>query len=943
MIKKILKYFGFTLLLLIALIILLPIIFKGKIVDLVKEEANNNLNAKVDFGDFGLSLIATFPNFEFSIDDVKVDGVDQFEGTQLASIGNLTLKVDLMSVINGDEIKVKTLSISDLTANAIVLADTSANWDVAKATGEVEEVVVEEVDAEPSAFKLALKDLSITNANITYVDETMDIATSIKNFNFHLSGDMTEDVTDLVTTTTIEAIDLEMENVKYLKQTKIEIDATIKADLANSKYTFTDNEFRINELTLNLDGWLALFEDKDDIDMDIKFGAQKTEFKSILSLVPAVYMTDFASVKTAGKVQLNGYAKGIFKETSLPAFGLDLLVSEAMFKYPDLPKAVNNINIDLHVDNPGGSEDNTFVNLKKFHMEMAGNPIDMHMQVRTPISDADIDGGIKAKFNLASIKDVVPMENGDEMNGDITADITIKGKVSALDEERYEDFDAQGQLAIMNMDYKSDSLPYDVLLKQMVLNFSPQFVELAAFESQIGKSDISANGKMENFIAYAFADDEALKGRFNLNSNLLDLNEFMEEETETVATTEGTETVEEEPLSIIEVPKNIDFVLASSLNKVVYDNMDIDNIKGELVVRDQKVSMNDLAMNLLDGSMIMNGYYETTNPKSPGFNYDLAITNFNVQTVVTTFNSIETMAPYAKSMKGSFNTSLKVNGVLDHEMMPDLNTLTGGGDMVTKSIKVEGLKSLDKLASALKNDKLNKLELNNANIKYSFKDGRVYTEPFDIKMGPVTGTMSGSNGFDQTLDNVMTLKVPSSELGAGDAASKLNGQAGKLGMDLKAAEFVNVDVTIKGTVDDPKVGVNLKNAVGSIVDDVKEQVIEQVKEKVEEVKEDLKGEAKEQADKLMAEAQKKANQAKAASKKSADKVRAEAKKQADALKNKGGNFLEKKANEVAAKQAIKQGEKQAKNVEAEGNKQANNIMAKAQKEADKLMAEVDKK
>ena len=91
MIKKILKYFGFTLLLLIALIILLPIIFKGKIVDLVKEEANNNLNAKVDFGDFGLSLITTFPNFEFSIDDVKVDGVDQFEGTQLASIGNLTL------------------------------------------------------------------------------------------------------------------------------------------------------------------------------------------------------------------------------------------------------------------------------------------------------------------------------------------------------------------------------------------------------------------------------------------------------------------------------------------------------------------------------------------------------------------------------------------------------------------------------------------------------------------------------------------------------------------------------------------------------------------------------------------------------------------------------------------------------------------------------------
>ena len=938
MLKKILKYFGFTLLSLIALLILLPIIFKGEIVDMVKEEANKSLNAKVDFGDFDLGLISTFPNFNFEINDVKVDGIDQFEGTQLASIGNLTLKVDLMSVISGDEINVKTISLSDLNINGIFLADSSANWDIVKVTDEVE--VIENETEEASAFKLGLKDLSITNANITYVDETMDLSTAIKNFNFHLSGDMTADVTNLVTKTTIEAMDVEMENIKYFKKTKFEADATIKADLANSKYTFTENEFRINELTLGLDGWLALFEDKDDIDIDLKFSAKKTEFKNILSLVPAVYMTDFATVKTAGKLALSGYAKGIYTATALPAFGLDLLVADAMFKYPDLPKEVNNINIDLHVDNPGGSEDNTFVNLKKFHMELAGNPIDMNMQIRTPISDASIDGGIKAQFSLASLKDIVPMETGNEMNGDINADVRLKGKVSALEEERYEEFLAEGQLAITNMNYKSDSLPYDVILKKVVLNFSPQFVELAVFESQIGKSDISANGKIENFIAYAFADDTVLTGRFNMNANLMNLNEFMEEEVEVA---EVSEAVEEEALSIIEVPKNIDFILNTTMKKVVYDNIAIDNIKGELIVRDQKVNMNNLFMNLLGGSVIMNGHYETTNPKKPGFSYDMAIKDFDIEVVVNTFNTVNEMAPYAKNMKGRFNTSLNIYGVLDHEMMPDLNTLTGDGVMQTKSIKVEGVKALDKLSKLMKNDKFSKLEINDATIKYSFKDGRVYTIPFDIKMGPVTGTMSGSNGFDQTMDNKMTLKVPSKELGAGDAMNQLNGQAGKLGMNLKTAEFVNVDVTIKGTLDEPKVGVSLKDAIGRIVDDVKEQVIEQIKEKVEEVKEDLKGKAKEQADKLMIEAKKQADKIRAEGKTAANKVRTEGKKQADALKNKGSNFLEKQGNKILAKEAIKQAEKQALKVEAEANKQANNVTVKAQKEADKLMAEVESK
>jgi len=935
--KKALKIFGFLFLFIIASIILLPIIFKGKIVDIVKEEANNNLNAKVDFGEFDLSLISTFPNFEFSINNVKVDGVDNFEGTQLANIKNLTLRVDLMSVVSGDQIKVKTISIDNPIINAIVLADTTANWDIAKASAEEE--TTEETSEESASFKLGLKNFSITNANVTYVDETMNLNTSIEGLDFTLSGDMTEDVTDLVTHTLINSLNVEMESVKYFKNANLEADATVKADLANSKYTFTENQFRINELVLGFDGWLALLEES--YDMDIKFDAQKTEFKNILSLVPAVYMTDFENVKTAGKLALNGYAKGEYKETSLPAFGLDLLVEDAMFKYPDLPKSVNNIQVDLHVDNPGGSEDNTFVNLKRFYMEMAGNPIDMNMKVRTPISDANIDGGIKAKLDLASIKDVMPTE-GDDLNGKITADVTLKGKVSAIEQERYEDFNAEGQMIVLDMDYKSDSIPYDVMIKQLTLNFSPQHVELAGFESQIGKSDISANGKIENFIAYAFSDDEAIKGRFNLNSNVLDLNEFMEED-KGVEPTEGTDSDTEDPLSVIEVPKNIDFILNSSLKKVIYDNMEIDNINGELVVKEQKVSMNKLGMDLLGGNMVMNGFYETTNPKAPGFSYDMAINNFDIQTVTKTFNTIETMAPYSKNMKGRFNTSLNVIGVLDQEMMPDLNSLTGNGDMLTKSVKLEDFKALNKLSEVLKNDKFKALSIDDTRVTYEFKDGRVFVEPFDVKLGPVTGTMSGSNGFDQTMDNKMTLKVPTKELGGGAAVDKLNNQAASLGLNLKSTEFVSVDVLITGTVDEPKVKVSLKDAVGNIKEEIKEQVKEVIKEKIKEVKTDAIAKAKEEAAKLLAKAKTETDKIRAAGKKSGNDIRKKANEEADKLENKGGNFIEKAANKVAAKELRKQGDKQAKKVETEANKKADAAMAKAQKEADALIAKAESK
>ena len=61
--KKIIKWLGIIILVLLILLITLPYLFKDKIVAKIKEEANKTLNAKFDFSDFNLSLIRHFPNF----------------------------------------------------------------------------------------------------------------------------------------------------------------------------------------------------------------------------------------------------------------------------------------------------------------------------------------------------------------------------------------------------------------------------------------------------------------------------------------------------------------------------------------------------------------------------------------------------------------------------------------------------------------------------------------------------------------------------------------------------------------------------------------------------------------------------------------------------------------------------------------------------------------
>src|SRR5690606_32981608 len=97
-----------------------PFIFKDKIVALVKEQANANLNATVNFGDFDLSLISSFLDFRFEIHDVRVIGVDEFSYDTLAYIKEFRTDIDLMSVINGGTYGINAIVIDGARLQAKV-------------------------------------------------------------------------------------------------------------------------------------------------------------------------------------------------------------------------------------------------------------------------------------------------------------------------------------------------------------------------------------------------------------------------------------------------------------------------------------------------------------------------------------------------------------------------------------------------------------------------------------------------------------------------------------------------------------------------------------------------------------------------------------------------------------------------------------------------------
>ena len=964
--KTAFKIIGALLLLLIAAIIILPIAFKGKIFELVMAEANKNLNAKVELGDLDLSLIENFPKFTITIEDLDVTGIEDFEGIPLAHIGEIKATVDVMSVINGEQIGIHTVGLSDLESHVIVTEEGKANYDIVKdsETAEVEEEVKEPTQ-EASPLNVQIKEYYIRNAHIVYDDRQGDLYAELVNFTHEGKGDFTLDEFLFETRTTADAITFSTGGVDYLKKVKTDITFNFMMDLPNAKYTFKENEINLNELSLAFDGWVQMPEDA--VDMDLTFSTKKTTFASILSLVPGAYTADFANVQTSGNLALEGMAKGTYAdvngEMTLPAFDVKLLVEDARFQYPDLPKAAENIQLDIRAQNPGGSEDNTVIDVNTFHVELAKNPIDFNLHLKTPVSDPDMKGALRAQVNLESLADVIPMEEGESYTGSVTADIGFAGKLSSIENEDYEAFKANGKLILLGMNYTSAALPYNVNLEKLYMEFAPEFVELTSFQAQVGESDFSANGRIDNMLAYYFRE-EPLSGSFNLNSNYVNVNEFMTEteEPEEIGTTEegsaAAETLQTEETSGFAVPGNINFVMTTSMAKIRYDEMDITNLKGQLVIEDETINMKQLAMNLLKGSMNMSGSYSTKNTVHPKVAFLMDMQKVDITETANNFNTVEQMAPALKSAKGAVSVKMNLTGLLDDSLYLDLETVNATGRLKTHTVQIEN-ETLEKIDKALKVDKYNPLTVKDATIDFTIKDGKLETAPFTTKLGDVESTVYGYTNLDQQMNYTIDSKVPFDALGG-----QVSQLAGSLASQLQSAGFgagnvpenIDVSIAITGDMTDPQVKPNFKGANGS--QSTKDQVKDMAKEKVEELKNEATAKAKEEAEKIMAEARQQANKLvaeakakgdnlRAEGKKAGDKIRAEADKQAKDLVKQANNPIAKIAAEKAAEEVRKQGEQSAKKVEAEADANAKKLEAEAKKQADailaKAQAEADKK
>ena len=808
MLKKILKIVGIVLLLLVIAGIAIPYFFKDRIKAKILTAINEKVDAKVAFVDADLSLFRNFPNASVSIEKLSIINKAPFEGDTLVAFDELNLKMSIKELFHGDNepMTIDGISSKNGLINIIFNKDGIGNYDIA-----LKDKAKEDGKSKPLSLKI--KEYSVENFKFQYYDEKSKIKMVLDSINHEGTGDFASSKLDLVTKTTTK-VSLDMDKVNYMKNVAISLDAIIGIDLDKSKYTFKENKAKINELPLEFDGFIQLVDAGQQY--DLKFKTPTSSFKNFLGLIPAQYSSNLKDVKTSGDFTVAGFAKGLYSDTTIPKFNIEIASNNASFQYPNLPKSVQKIIINTKIINETGVMNDTYVNIDKLSFQIDQDVFNAKANIKNIAENALVNAALKGTINLVNLSKAYPIKMDKPLTGILKADVTTEFDMQSVEKSDYARIKNAGTMDLTGFNF-TDEKGKTMKISKALVEFNPSRVNLKQFNATTGKTDLTVTGVLENFYGFVFKNQE-LKGNFTLNSNQLAVNDFMTTETDAKKDTKATDAMK--------IPAFLNCSLTANANTVLYDNLVLKNVSGKVIIKDQKATLENGKTDIFGGLITFNGAI-STKEKVSKFNMDLGLNGVDIAQTFTQLEMMKKIAPIAGVINGKLNSKIKVSGNLkDKEMTPDLSSLSGDllGQLLSTTVNSSNSTLLTALDDKLGFVDLKKLNLDDLKAALTFKEGKVTVKPFDFKYQDIKINVGGSHGFDQNMNYNLKLDVPAKYLGtdANNLIAKLSPA------DAKKVENVPVNAILTGNFKNPKVTTDVKQATTTLVSNL----VKQQKEKL---------------------------------------------------------------------------------------------------------------
>jgi hypothetical protein len=808
--KKSVFIVGGIFILIIGTLFVLPVFFKSSITDAAKSTLNKQVNAKIDFEDIQISMFRSFPKVNIEIQDLTVTGRAEFENDTLLAIENARAKMSLFSLFKSSERGVEEIVLIRPDLKLIVGESDNVNWAIAtKKVRSLKQSNETGAEKQKEPFTFQLDAINIKDGNFEYIDKNANLTQTFKNVNLGLKGKMYGTSAELMVDGNIEKYSVDYYGIKYLSNVSIATKTLLNVDYEKMDLSIIENELLVNRLPLEVKGIIQI--PSDSIFLDLELQTKNSDFENFLALVPPAYEAYLEDVKTSGSASVSGTVKGRYYEDIYPALDIKINVNNGVINYVDLPREIKNIRADVSLTKPEGDLDLSQLKIKSAHVEIGENPVEMTLLLKNLFSDPYFDGAFVGKINFDELRKSIPMDSVN-IAGTIDVNLFAKGNYSAMENENYEQIQSDGIILLDNFLYDGPNLTQLILIPSGRLDFSPKEIKLSQLNVKVGQSNFNLTGQVSNYLNYWLKDD-VLKGDLQMTSSFVNLNEILRlqkknkkplAENSGQGTQTAVEPANEKPEKLVfDVPKNMDFIFRSNIDKAVLDKIIITEIDGIITAKTGKLNLNGLNMKMLDGSLKLTGSYENNPQNQPLVDFGLEAVKLDIPLAVNSLTGLQRMMPVGAQSQGKLSTTLKINGRFSEDFKLIPASLNGGGYFNTENLVILNSPVFSQLNGILKPEKLRNVSVEDFTANFKVNNGNIDLRPFNTKVAgqetTVRGTLSAKNLLNMRLD----FNVHRDAFGQ-DIQNILSVIPGNQKLTTLPA-----GVEIKGPVDNPEVKVDL--------------------------------------------------------------------------------------------------------------------------------------
>jgi len=519
------------------------------------------------------------------------------------------------------------------------------------------------------------------------------------------------------------------------------------------------------------------------------------QLKAALPLQELMDLFPMEGYALAGDLDLDVKAQGIYddKRNIIPTIDGLFKLSNGSINTPELPAPIEQLNFTSTIVNTSRRMADTRVSVEPFSFTFQGEPLEGKLLL-TNLEDYTWDAFIKGNIDLEQISAFAGLEKGTVLKGKLNGELSTKGKYSDLENERYNQLPTSGKMNLKAFSYVGPEFPAGLTIPTAELVFNPQQLSLNDLVMTAGGSDFKGSGYLTNYLSYFLGEQSILKGRFTTQSNYVNLNEWMTAEDPNAPVQTETN------LQAFKVPENIDLELVSGITKLDYEKFNLNNIKGIVKVKDGVARMNNVEFEMLNGKFALNGSYDTKDKVKPAFDFDLAINDMPIRSAFMNLETVQAFAPIARHAEGLFNTSFKISGLLGQDLMPDMTSLNGAGLIKLLNANLQDAPIVNTISNFAKVN-LKDMSFKDLILKTEFKDGKLSVQPFNVAWGDYSGVISGSTGFDGSLDYAISLAIPANKFGT-TASGFLSNMVNR---PVSTSNEIKLDLAMTGTYSQPRI------------------------------------------------------------------------------------------------------------------------------------------